>query len=107
VLLSRHSPPILGQFGVNDNIFMGALPSEIGQLSRLEYLYCDVNELSGVLPSEIGLLTNLVEIFVNENEISGSLPTEIGKLGSLHVLSLSLNPIAEIGRLSNLGKCFI
>lgn len=41
---------------------MGTVPSEIGQLFRLEFVSLNDNELVGSLPRELGLLTNMREL---------------------------------------------
>jgi internalin A len=80
------------------------LPPEIGQLSSLEVLYLEHNELSA-LPVEIGQLSNLRALHLHYNQLS-ALPVEIGQLSNLQMLTLYGNQLsalpAEIGQLSSL-----
>lgn len=41
------------------NHFTGVIPSEIGNLRRLEFLLLNNNDFQGRLPREIGLLNNM------------------------------------------------
>src|SRR5947209_14278051 len=54
------------------------LPSELRQLTNLQILYLDQNQLSQ-LPSEIGQLTNLQELNLYQNQLN-QIPSEIGQL---------------------------
>ncbi len=51
------------------------------------------NQLSGTIPSEIGNLNNLSWLFLNNNQLTGSIPPEIGNLW-LWGLSLSNNQLS-------------
>src|SRR5258706_9870417 len=85
------------------------LPSEIWQLTNLESLYLNNNQLSQ-LPIEIGQLTNLESLHLSNNGLS-QLPAEIGQLTNLEWLRLDNNltlvtPPPEIvtrGRLATLN----
>jgi len=85
------------------------LPPEIGKLSSLHTLYLDNNQIT-VLPNEIGKLSNLQALFLDNNKIS-SLPSEIGNLSKLEHLYLYNNKIEilppEIGKLSNLKRLLL
>jgi hypothetical protein len=41
---------------------MGTVPSEIGALTRLEFVSLNNNELVGALPRDLGLLTNMSKL---------------------------------------------
>ena len=73
----------------------GAVPSEIGLLSRLlKELYLEENDLTGPLPSEVGTLKGLRVLDVAANDLSGAIPTTIGVLTSLQQFILSENQIS-------------
>jgi Leucine-rich repeat (LRR) protein len=92
---------------LNSNRLTGSIPSEIGNLTNLTYLYLSSNQLSGSIPPEIGNLTNLKYLYLSYNQLSGSIPPEIGNLTNLQYLYLSSNQLSgsippEIGNLTNL-----
>ncbi len=89
-----------------DNKSITAIPPQIDQLIKLEYLLLHNNQLSSV-PEEIGQLTNLYELYLDDNQLS-TIPEEIGQLTNLTRLGLSGNRLnvipAEIGQLTNLTE---
>ena len=92
---------------LHENNLQGQLPSELGGLSNLEWLYLSRNELTGQIPPELGGLSNLEELYLPHNELTGPIPPELGGLSNLTWLSLSDNELTgsippELGGLSNL-----
>jgi hypothetical protein len=85
------------------------LPPEIGNLTKLQTLWLNHNDLV-TLPPEIGNLSSLQSLILNHNQLS-SLPAEIGNLGSLQELDLSYNALqglpSSIGNLSQLSQLFL
>lgn len=77
------------------NNLNGQLPPELGLLSNsLERMILrggPITFTSGTLPSELGYLTNLEYLYIRGNQYSGSLPTQIGFLTSLQQLDISGN----------------
>eukprot|EP00549_Striatella_unipunctata_P003562 CAMPEP_0118685820 /NCGR_PEP_ID=MMETSP0800-20121206/7466_1 /TAXON_ID=210618 ORGANISM="Striatella unipunctata, Strain CCMP2910" /NCGR_SAMPLE_ID=MMETSP0800 /ASSEMBLY_ACC=CAM_ASM_000638 /LENGTH=108 /DNA_ID=CAMNT_0006582789 /DNA_START=1 /DNA_END=322 /DNA_ORIENTATION=+ len=102
---------------------MGEIPSEFGNLSKLETLMLSQNSLSGTIPSTLGQLENLRKvsfhgtmnvhasfvvspdvllIFESEmldldyNGLSGTVPKELGNIKYLVSLHLALNELEAI-----------
>ena len=94
---------------LQDNQLSGEVPSELGNLSNLEWLWLQRNQLSGV-PSELGSLSNLESLDLSGNQLSG-VPPELGSLSNLESLDLSGNQLSgvppELGNLSNLTHLYL
>src|SRR5258708_647081 len=71
-----------------------ALPTEIGQLTSLQYLMLEGNQLTA-LPPEIGQLTSLGHMRLATNRLT-ALPPEIGQLTSLQELPLDGNRLTAL-----------
>jgi hypothetical protein len=65
------------------NGISGYFPSEIGQLTYLEFLALSDNSFTGTLPTEVGELKLLRYLYNGMAKLTGRLPTEIGSLSSL------------------------
>ena len=91
----------------------GRVPSELTDLSGLEYLDLTLNELSGEIPAWIGELKNLKYLSLKGNSFSGEIPAELGKLTELTHLDLSFNGSlngeipAELGNLPKLDYLYL
>ncbi|XP_057808905.1 MDIS1-interacting receptor like kinase 2-like [Salvia miltiorrhiza] len=71
----------------------GAIPPEIGSLSKLAHLNLSYNELNTHLPLSLANLTNLHVLDLSYNSIVGVIPPEIGSLSKLTYLKLCHNPL--------------
>ena len=80
--------------GVGLNAIGGSLPSSIGGLDALTYLYLWSISLSGSIPSSIGGLTGLTSLYLTGNSLSGSIPSSMGALTALVSLYLSENDLS-------------
>jgi hypothetical protein len=84
----------------------GAIPSEFGQLYKLQTLRLAENNMSGSIPSELSGMVSLMELSLHSNQFTGDFPSEaISQLGSLDFLTLhrtgitgDLSPICERNR---------
>ena len=72
------------------NKLEGELPSELGDLAKLERLNLSLNRLNGEIPSELGMLAELEELTLLGNQLVGRIPSELGDLTNLEKLYLSV-----------------
>ena len=89
------------------NSLSGEIPSELGNLANLTWLWLGGNSLSGEIPSELGNLANLTRLDLSNNSLSGEIPSELGNLAQLTRLDLSNNSLSgeipsELGNLAQL-----
>ncbi|KAI3440061.1 Protein kinase domain-containing protein [Psidium guajava] len=85
----------------------GAIPSSLGSLNRLTYLYLSHNSLTGTIPSSLGQLNELSVIDLSGNFLTGSIPASFSMMSNLSRLDLSSNYIsgmvpAGLGSISSL-----
>lgn len=73
-----------------NELFLSALPENIGELTNLQTLDLNVNQLT-TLPKSIGKLTKLQTLNLDFNLLT-TLPEDIGKLTGLKEFSISKNP---------------
>lgn len=91
---------------MDSNRFSCEIPSSIGNITRLLYLYLSGNTLNGTvppslahannsfmgsLPMEIGDITNLAGFDLSYNNFSGMIPSTIGKCLALELLYMQGN----------------
>ena len=101
------TPQRVTRLELGDYTLTGSIPTELGDLSSLEYLDLSGNSLTGTIPTELGDLSNLTRLYLYFNLLSGSIPTELGDLSSLKWLHLRGNSLTgtiptELGDLSSL-----
>jgi len=87
----------LEDFNISYNMLTGSLPGEIRKMS-LKNLNASYNRLTGV-PAEIGQQQNLRNINFSYNQLTG-LPNELSNIPVVDVLDLSYNSIDSITDLS-------
>ncbi len=90
-----------------NNNLTGTIPSDIGTLLDLEYLFLNGNNLSGPIPERLGDLVNLKMLSLGSNNLSGTIPGSLGNLEELDTLNLSSNNLSgrlppQLGNLKNL-----
>ena len=71
----------------------GAIPPELGDLEKLEWLYLFGNRLTGTIPAALGSLGELEILYLHYNQLTGSIPPEFGALSSLRWLDLDTNDL--------------
>ena len=78
---------------LNHNDLSGAIPSVLGNFTFLKKLYLNDNDLSGTIPGRLGDLTNLEVLSLYDNRLNGSIPAELGNLDKMYSLNLSHNQL--------------
>ena len=108
-------PPELGQLTrlrslsiTGNRLTGGPIPSQLGELTSLEVLRLTDNQLSGNIPTQLGGLSSLAQLDLARNSLDGGIPHELGSLANLQILILDDNNLsqtipAELGRLSDLS----
>ena len=81
------------RLSIANNSLTGTIPSELGNLADLNYLYLGANSLNGNIPKELGNLTNLSYLHIGNNSLSGSIPKELGNLTKLTGIYLFSNDL--------------
>ena len=74
--------------GCSGNNLLGAIPTWLGNLTKLTTLSLGENNLSGAIPTELGNLTKLTYLALNNNQLTGAIPTQLGDLTNLETLAL-------------------
>ena len=117
-MLSGEIPAELGDLTslqrlyLNGNELSGEIPAELGDLTSLQLLSLSQNMLSGEIPAALGDLTSLQRLYLNGNELSGEIPAALGDLTNLLQLYLYDNALsgeipAELGNLTNLQTLYL
>ncbi|KAG1355034.1 receptor-like protein EIX2 [Cocos nucifera] len=87
---SRCSAKRLQSIDLHNNNLSGPLPSQIGELQSLEYLYLGFNSLNGSIPPSLGKLSALSRLDLSSNSWSGALTeAHFANLKSLLILDIS------------------
>ncbi|KAL7522168.1 hypothetical protein ACHAWX_007742, partial [Stephanocyclus meneghinianus] len=83
----------LVNFRASLNNFVGSIPTDIGQWTKLQNLWFADNEVTGTLPSELGNCVDMGAFLFYSNKIGGTLPTELGNMNSLTWIDMEDNDV--------------
>jgi len=76
------------------NNLEGAIPSELGNLTSLNYLLMYDNQLTGSIPAGLGNLANLEWMWLFNNQLNGPIPVQLGNLINLEQIDLAGNQLS-------------
>ncbi|KAK9267835.1 hypothetical protein L1049_010271 [Liquidambar formosana] len=79
---------------LQNNQLSGPVPAEIGKLSELQTLDLSGNQFVGEIPSSLGFLTQLSYLRLSKNKLSGQIPRLVANLTGLSFLDLSFNNLS-------------
>ncbi|KAL9389415.1 hypothetical protein Peur_018020 [Populus x canadensis] len=79
--------------GAPSQSLSGTLSPSIGNLTNLQSLLLQDNNISGHIPAELGKLPKLKTIDLSSNNFSGQIPSTLSNLNSLHYLRLNNNSL--------------
>ncbi|KAF7835976.1 putative LRR receptor-like serine/threonine-protein kinase [Senna tora] len=80
--------------GLEDNHFIGIIPSSFGKFQKMQALYLYRNKFSGKIPTCIGNLNQLYTLDLAMNLFEGEIPSSIGNCQNLNILYLSENNLS-------------
>ena len=86
----------LRELRLADNPLRGPIPAELGDLSNLRVLNLGSQgrgSLNGPIPAALGNLTNLESLDLSSNELTGPIPAWLGDLTNLRALNLWSNEL--------------
>ncbi|TKW36364.1 hypothetical protein SEVIR_2G435700v4 [Setaria viridis] len=97
---------------LSSNNFVGSLPSEVGGLTKLVFLYISGNNLSGSLPDELGNCQSMMELCLDGNSFNNSIPASISKIQGLVLLNLTNNMLygaipQQLGLMTGLENLYL
>lgn len=81
----------LTKLTLEDNLFTGTLPTDIGQLSSLQLLGLSRNGFEGRIPQSLGNITVLSYLYLHHNLLNNSIPASLGKFSNIESMDLSCN----------------
>ncbi|KAL2642588.1 hypothetical protein R1flu_010175 [Riccia fluitans] len=84
---------------LQNNVFTGFIPTELGNMTTLQELRLGGNPLQGFIPSGLGNNVNMYYLNIASTNLTGSLPPDLGQLQNLTYMFFDSNllsgPIPE------------
>ncbi|KAK3240314.1 hypothetical protein CYMTET_49837 [Cymbomonas tetramitiformis] len=96
------------ELSMQDNLLTSSLPTELMELVGLNTFNVGQNRLLGTIPTDVGNLVKVGILQLYENSLTGNLPTELGQLTSVVYLNVSFNSLegklpSELGSVRGKG----
>ncbi len=83
--------PYLERLDLSQNMIIGTMPPELGEMQSLTHLILSYNHFSGSIPSLGVNSTSLVHLILGNNQLTGGIPDGFRYLTGLSELDLSYN----------------
>nr|GMD50678.1 probable LRR receptor-like serine/threonine-protein kinase At3g47570 [Ipomoea batatas] len=83
----------LNYFAIAINKFEGIIPSEIGELHKLQLLSIGKNQISGKMPLTLFNLTSLASISLHNNNFDGNIPSNVENFRNLNEWYMNNNKL--------------
>lgn len=80
--------------GIPSQGLHGTLSPSIGNLTSLQTVLLQSNNITGPIPAELGKLSKLQTIELSDNLFTGEIPTSLSHLKNLHYLRLNNNSLS-------------
>ncbi|CAN4076385.1 unnamed protein product [Withania somnifera] len=81
--------------GLGENKLRGSIPPELGNLRNVQRFILENNNLDGIIPTSLCNMENLYQIILSKNQLSGKLPSCFGNISSLRGLYLDSNALSS------------
>lgn len=85
----------LSDINLQSTNLYGTLPSALGELTQLQYIYLSENLLSSTIHGSLSQLSNLVVLFLSMNHFVGSLPEALCGMTQLKILNVMHNSLTS------------
>ncbi|XP_016499009.1 protein NSP-INTERACTING KINASE 1 [Nicotiana tabacum] len=79
---------------LQSNNISGLIPTELGILQKLKTIDLSDNQLTGQIPPSLAQLKSLQYLRLNNNSLSGAVPLELSNMTQLTLLDLSFNNLS-------------
>ncbi|XP_061980577.1 cuscuta receptor 1-like isoform X2 [Populus nigra] len=79
---------------LSNNNFVGAIPSEFGNLSKILSLNLSHNNLTGSIPTTFSNLKQIESLDLSYNNLNGVIPPQLTKITTLEVFSVAHNNLS-------------
>ncbi|KAK9750472.1 hypothetical protein RND81_02G199700 [Saponaria officinalis] len=90
------SQGLVTTLGIPSQGLSGTLSPNIGNLTNLQNILLQNNNITGHIPAVIGKLSKIQTIDLSDNDFTGQIPTSISLLKNLHYLRLNNNNLSGI-----------
>ena len=78
---------------LDNNKFTGSIPNELKNLESIAWIHLNANFLTGSIPDMFQTMPNLTDLYMAHNQLSGSIPDSIWALESIFRLLLDNNDL--------------
>ncbi|XP_061981435.1 cuscuta receptor 1-like [Populus nigra] len=79
---------------LSNNNFVGAIPSEFGNLSEILSLNLSHNNLNGSIPATFANLKHIESLDLSYNNLNGAIPPQLAEVTTLEVFSVAHNNLS-------------